>query len=68
VSPETFLSDLLSPISSDKGEALLANSTPQNQAFNWMGINNTRLGTLSNETIVQRYALATLYYSANGDS
>jgi hypothetical protein len=44
----------------------LTNSTPQNKAFNWLVTNNTRLGTLSNEHIIQRYALATLYYSANG--
>jgi hypothetical protein len=68
LSTEPFLRDLLSPISSDKGEALFTNSTPQNKAFNWMATNNTRLGTLSNERIIQRYALATLYYSANGDS
>jgi hypothetical protein len=68
LSPETFLSDLLSPISSDKGKALLTNSTPQNKAFNWMATNNTNLDTFTEETIIQRYALATLYYSANGDS
>jgi hypothetical protein len=68
LSPEALLSDLLSPISSDKGEALLTNLTPQNKAFNWMVTNNTRLGTLSDERIIQRYALATLYYSANGES
>jgi hypothetical protein len=68
LSPEAFLSDLLLPISSDKGKALLTNSTPQNKAFNWMATNNTNLGALSNETIIQRYALATLYYGANGDS
>jgi hypothetical protein len=67
LSPEA-LSDLLSSVSSDKGEALLTNSTPQNKAFNWMVANNTRLGTLSKEQIIQRYALATLYYSANGAS
>ena len=33
-----------------------------------MVTNNTRLGTLSREQIIQRYALATLYYSTNGDS
>jgi hypothetical protein len=37
-------------------------------AFNWMVTNSTNIETLSNETIIQKYALATLYYSANGDS
>jgi hypothetical protein len=62
------LSDLLSSISSDNGEAISTTSTPQNKAFNWMVTNNTHLETFSNEQIIQRYALATLYYSANGDS
>jgi hypothetical protein len=67
LSPEA-LSDMLSSVSSDKGKALSTNSTPQNKALNWMVTNNTRLGTLSKDQIIQRYALATLYYSANGDS
>jgi hypothetical protein len=67
LSPES-LSDMLSAVSSDNGEALSTNSTPQNKAFNWMVNNNTRLGAFSKEQIIQRYALATLYYSANGDN
>jgi hypothetical protein len=65
-SPEA-LSVMLSGVSSDDGEALRNSSTPQNLAFNWMVMNNTNPKTLSNETIIQRYALATLYYSTNGD-
>jgi hypothetical protein len=65
--PET-LRDLLSSVSSDKGEALSTNSTPQSKAFNWMVANNATLGTFSEEIIIQRYALATLFYSTNGDS
>jgi hypothetical protein len=68
LSPEAFLSDLLSSISFDDGVALSTPSTPQSMAFYWMVTNNTNLRTLPNEKIVQRYALATLYYSANGDS
>jgi hypothetical protein len=66
LSPED-LRILLSPVSSDGGEALRTNSTPQNMAFNWLAANNTNLGNYTNETIIQRYALATLYYSTNGD-
>jgi hypothetical protein len=68
LSPEAFLRDLLSPISSNKGVALLTYSTPQNKAFNWMVTYNTNLGNFSDEQIIQRYALATLYNSANGDN
>jgi hypothetical protein len=66
--PALSLSDLLSSVSSDKGEALSTNSTPQSKAFNWLVANNTTLGTFSEEIIIQRYALATLFYSTNGDS
>jgi histone H3/H4 len=61
------LSYLLGSVSSDNGEALQSSSTPQNMAFKWLA-NDTLLGTYTNETIIQRYALATLYYSTNGDS
>jgi hypothetical protein len=66
-SPEAFLNDLLSSVSFDSGDALLTNSTPQNKALKWLA-NDTNLESYSNETIVRRYVLATLYYSANGDS
>jgi hypothetical protein len=67
LSPEA-LSDLLASLSSDKGEALSTSSTPQSKAFNWLVTNNTNLGTFSKELIIQRYALATLFFSTNGDS
>jgi hypothetical protein len=68
------LSKLLSSVSFDKGDALNSSSTPQNMAFKWTVTNNTYFtnntypGFSSNETIIQRYALATLFYSANGGS
>jgi tetrahydromethanopterin S-methyltransferase subunit B len=65
--PDVFLNDLLSSISSDGGEALSNTSTPQNKALEWLA-DDTNLESSSNETIIQRYALATLYYSTNGDS
>jgi hypothetical protein len=68
LSPEAFLSDLLSSISFYDGVALSTPSSPQSMAFNWLVTNHTNLLTLSPEQIIQRYALATLYYSTNGDS
>jgi hypothetical protein len=62
------LTKLLSSVSSDEREALSTISTPQSKAFKWMVTNNTNLGTFSKEIIIQRYALATLFYSTNGDS
>jgi hypothetical protein len=62
------LRKLLSSVSSDEGEALSTNSTPQSKAFKWIVTNNTNLGNFSEEIIIQRYALATLFYSTNGDS
>jgi hypothetical protein len=64
-SPED-LRDLLGFVSSDGGDALQTNSTPQNMAFTWLVVNNTNLGNYTNETIIQRYALATLYFSTDG--
>jgi hypothetical protein len=62
------LFDLLSSVSSDQGEALRTPLTPQSMAFNWMVTNNTNLRTLSDYQLIQRYALATLYYSTKGDN
>jgi hypothetical protein len=55
---------LLSSVSSDGGEALTNSSTPQSMAFNWVVTNTAR--SRSDEQIIQRYALATLFYSTNG--
>jgi hypothetical protein len=67
LSPEA-LRALLSSVSSDQGKALQNSSTPQNMAFNWLSDDNPDLGNYTNETIIQRYALATLYFSTNGYS
>jgi hypothetical protein len=64
---EAFLNELLSSVSSDEGKALRITSTPQNKALHWLA-DDINLESHSNETIIQRYALATLYYSANGGS
>ncbi len=59
--------DLLSSVSSDEGAALETPDTPQNKAFNWL-VENTNIDTYLDEKKIQRYSLATLYYSTNGDS
>jgi hypothetical protein len=61
------LESLLIPVSFDNGTALQEQSTPQNKALNWLA-NNTNLNLYSNATKIQRYALATLFYSTNGTS
>jgi hypothetical protein len=69
-SPQEILKELeslLIPVSFDNGTALQEQSTPQNKALNWLA-NNTNLNLYSNATKIQRYALATLFYSTNGTS
>jgi hypothetical protein len=68
--PASTLSDLielLSSVSFDNGTALQTRLTPQNDALNWLA-SNANLDTYSDEKRIQRYALAVLYYSTNGDS
>jgi hypothetical protein len=64
--PET-LEQLLSSASSDSGVALSTPSSPQNKALKWLA-NNINLATYSAQEKIQRYALATLYYSTRGES
>jgi hypothetical protein len=59
------LESLLSLVSFDNGTALQTPSTPQNMALNWLA-NNTNLDTYSDAKKIQRFALATLFYSTNG--
>lgn len=66
-SPITSLTELLSNISSDGGTDLQTPSTPQNDALRWLA-GNTYLDTYSDEKKIQRYALATFYYSTDGDN
>lgn len=61
------LVDLLSLMSFDNGAALQEPSTPQNNALLWLS-NNINLDTYSDEKRIQRYALATFFYSTNGDN
>lgn len=60
------LIDLLSPISFDDGDALETPFSPQNKAAIWLA-GNDNLNSYSHHKKIQRYVLATLYYSTNGD-
>jgi hypothetical protein len=62
--PQELVS-LLSSVSFDNGTALQTQSTPQNDAVIWL-TNNTNLDSYSDVKKIQRYVLATLYYSTNG--
>ena len=61
------LTELLSSVSLDGGTALQTPLTPQYNALNWLA-GNANLDSYSNERKIQRYVLATLYYSTNGDA
>jgi hypothetical protein len=60
------LSDLLISVSPDGGAALQDKNSPQYAALEWLRspLNNA---FLSDERLIQRYALVTLYYSTNGE-
>jgi hypothetical protein len=69
-SPQEILKELeslLIPVAFDNGKALREQSTPQNNALNWLA-NNTNLDTYPAAKKIQRYALATLFFSTNGTS
>jgi hypothetical protein len=60
-SPQEILKELeslLIPVSFDNGTALQEQSTPQNNALNWLANNNTNLDSYLDVTKIQRYALA----------
>jgi hypothetical protein len=59
------LESLLIPVSFDNGTALRTASSPQNKALIWLS-NNTDIKSYLNATKIQRYALATVFYSTNG--
>jgi hypothetical protein len=61
------LESLLKPVTFDNGAALRTASSPQNKALIWLS-NNAGLNSYSNATKIQRYALATLFYSTNENS
>lgn len=53
-------------ISFDDGETLLIPGSPQNRAFNWLA-NDTFQGYYTDEKLIQRYSLASLFYNTNGN-
>jgi hypothetical protein len=59
------LIDFLSNASSDSGEALRNSSTPQYEPLKWLA-NDSNLANYTEQEKIQRYALATLYYSTKG--
>ncbi|CAB9515064.1 Leucine Rich Repeat [Seminavis robusta] len=48
-------------------EALYDAKSPQAKAYAWLLGNSTSLETCSNERLIQRFALATIYYATRGD-
>jgi len=67
VPSEEEIIDVLSVASFDGGEALQTPDSPQNRALAWL-VNDTFQGYYTEDKLIQRYALATLFYSTNGDS
>jgi len=65
LSPQSGLNKLLSSVSLDGGAALQTPSTPQNDALRWLA-GNTNFDKFSETRKIQRYVLATLFYSTNG--
>jgi hypothetical protein len=61
------LESLLIQKAFDNGTALQTPLTPQNNALNWLA-NNTHLDSYLDAKKIQRYALATLFFSTNGTS
>ena len=59
------LLNFLSAASSDGGAALLDLNSPQYAAMQWIRTPNNN-GIFNDQIFLQRYALATIYYSANG--
>jgi Leucine-rich repeat (LRR) protein len=60
------LLDLLVTVSFDNGTSILTQGTPQNLAYEWLA-NSSNLNALPEERKIQRYALATFFYSTDGD-
>jgi hypothetical protein len=61
------LTELISSASSDGGVALADPSTSQNRALEWLAA-DPNLASYTNQTKIQRYALATLYFTTKGES
>jgi hypothetical protein len=57
----------LSKVLADGGEALQKFGSPQQQALAWL-LNDTFQGYYNDEKLIQRFALATVFYSTHGDT
>jgi hypothetical protein len=62
---EGALIDFLSSISADDGVALRDPNSSQYAAMKWLQTSSNQ-GIYDEQVVIQRYALATLYYSTNG--
>jgi Leucine-rich repeat (LRR) protein len=58
---------LLAPLSSDSGQNMALQSTAQNRALAWLS-NSSNLDALDDARRVQRYALATFFFSTRGEN
>ena len=65
ITPPIPLYELLVAAYPDGEDALQDPSSPQSAAFEWM-LSSANSGVTSNRRLMQRYALATLYYSTQG--
>ena len=60
------LLNLITAASFDGGTSVRIPGTPQYKALNWLA-GNVNLDTFSDERKIQRYSLATFYYSTSGE-
>jgi hypothetical protein len=67
LSAEQALFAFLDSIALDGGESLRDPNSPQFAAYEWLA-GNANLDSYSEERLIQRYSLATLFYSAGGAS
>jgi hypothetical protein len=65
VPPLEKIIETLSLVSSDGGEALQTPGSAQHDALSWLA-NDTFQGYYTDEKLIQRYSLATLFFSTNG--
>ena len=64
---DSIISTFVSSLPPQTLAVLQDSSSPQAQALTWLS-GNTRLAEYTEERLLQRFVLATLYYSTNGDS
>ncbi|KAI2491139.1 hypothetical protein MHU86_23425 [Fragilaria crotonensis] len=67
LSPQAIIKDELLRVAFDGGEALRNSQSSQTRAFKWL-ISNKGIESFSAYVTLQLYALATLYYTTEGDN